>query len=338
MVHPAIFTSLSSSVSPDPILVALHATRHKFFVRLIVATVLVMVGVILEGAEELPIPCPRLDTTYGTYTPRYRWIAWRRRIAKTGWLLIVLGVIGEGWYEIRVSNADRNLETYNNERLLAANKEAGDAKDSANAARGSAKTALTVALRVRGIADEAQVKVEGVAKRAEQLRKAVEEIGPRSLSLDQQRAIVKALRPFSGHPQVVVVSYGLDGEGAALATQLMQVIYLGTGTMPEDRRAGPVVAGGFETGVSIRGPESENAFMFALQQALTSAGNLKQVSVNGLQRASGTVMATGTFMAAGSVMAGGKGPLTRPPIPTSGPVVIMVGIKPLPLLLLHAGK
>jgi hypothetical protein len=80
-----------------------------------------------------------------------------------------------------------------------------------------------------------------------------------------------------GHPPS-----GLDGEAAALGTQIISVINIATGVMPIDQRANFISTGGFEVGIQIRGPNSESGFMEALTTGLTSIGHLKEVRVNGL--------------------------------------------------------
>jgi hypothetical protein len=51
-------------------------------------------------------------------------ISWKKRIAKLGWLLIVVGVLGEGIYEYSPSIADGVLEEFNDIVLTDAQKEA----------------------------------------------------------------------------------------------------------------------------------------------------------------------------------------------------------------------
>jgi hypothetical protein len=164
------------------------------------------------------------------------------------------------------------------------------------------------------------------------LKAEVEELSPRNLSDEQEHEIGNALKKFWGHPTVNVESYGMDGEGTALAWQIILAIHEGTGRPAGDGRADKIVSGGFEWGVAIRGPESELPFMNALQGALTSIGKLKRVEVNGLQPPTGAGMSGNAGMSGRAAMGGGGGPMRPPVIPTSGPVIVTVGIRPPPHL------
>jgi len=236
--------------------------------------------------------------------------------------------------DIQLRSKNAALRSASEQLLALVTQQAGEAKDNAGIAKESAKEAKRLALEVNGIASaardkangaedvarKAETKIEAVDRRAVELRDAVEALGPRSLSLEQQRDIAWALKSYRLHP-TVVESYGMDGEGTALAWQLIVVLHAATGLPVADSRANKIVSGGFEWGISIRGPESERAFMDALQNSLTLIGHLKNVTVNGPER-------RGSAMVGGAAMTGGGGQVQPPTIPASGPVLVMVGIKP----------
>jgi hypothetical protein len=239
-------------------------------------------------------------------------------------------------------NASAALTKASDAEIKAAGAEitAGKAQAKADLAQNAANTAFTAASHVKGIADSANVaagkaenKVEGVATRAEEIRKRVEEIAPRTIAADAQQQIVTSLRKsFWGHPAVTVGSYSLDGEGTGLATELIGIIRTATGTRPNDARTSSIVAGGFELGVSIRGPDSERPFMLALQDALTSIGQLKLVYINGVEPPTGAGLSGNAGLVGRAGITGGGGPPRQPTIPAKGPVIIMVGIKPIQVL------
>lgn len=161
-------------------------------------------------------------------------------------------------------------------------------------------------------------------------------LSPRSLTLGQQQEIANRLKPFAGHP-IEIDSYGMDGEGTALATQLIALAFVGARLPVTDGTANRIVSGGFEWGIAIRGPDSEMPFMDTLQKSLISIGKLENVIINGpAPRLGGAIMGSSTVMG-GTTIFGGGGPPVQGPIPTKGPVKVMVGIRP-PVVLPKAEK
>lgn len=140
-------------------------------------------------------------------------------------------------------------------------------------------------------------------------------VAPRSLSVDQQRQIAETCRQFAGH-RVLVSSYGLDGEGAAIGAQIIVLLrsVLGNENVL-DSRAGTVVTGGFQFGIHLRGPESESDFIRALSNALVSTGHLQTFVNQPVPRMGAAMRGGGEAFPAGTVF-----------------VDIMVGIKPVPLM------
>jgi hypothetical protein len=185
---------LSSIVArvDDSIKNGLEASRDLWFVLLVVSTVLVFVGVVLEEAEGWMPYLERLLPL--TEIMQYRLI---KRVAKLGWILIVAGVMGEGAFEVLVSRADNQLHQFDEAVLNEARREAGDAatsaeiaREEADAARAEAETAKTAAGIALGKSDranaaagkalitsksatdaasEAQEKVEAVAEQADNI-------------------------------------------------------------------------------------------------------------------------------------------------------------------------
>jgi hypothetical protein len=129
-------------------------------------TAAVVIGVAIEESEyffswhsvrrRLPLsiilPPHRLDTI-------------ARRVSKAGWLIIVLGVAGEGIYEAQVSQADGLLQEFNNILSAAQESEIAALGDITALARGDAKAAAESAKIAKDLAI-------GVRQEAEQLREA----------------------------------------------------------------------------------------------------------------------------------------------------------------------
>ncbi len=278
--------------------------RDSLFHGLLICTLAVFVGVILEEAEHwLPSGRMRLDASRSIFIPSPL-IAWKRALIRLGWILIVIGVLGEGIFEYAAQEADGIVQDFSNILL--------------GTTQASSDLAVDVAATANQRAAEANERASLNEKVAQYLRsenlqlEAI--IAPRSLSLDQQKRIADACRRFSGH-DVLVKSYGMDGEAAALAGQIIAVLKSVPNISVADGRGSITVSGGFDVGVHVRGPETEHEFTSALGDALSRIGNLK-VAINDPEPKMGAAM-------------GGGG--QQFPQGTSF-VTVMVGIKPLPAL------
>jgi hypothetical protein len=239
----------------------------------------------------------------------------KHKLARLSLMILILGIAGELLSAVRTSQLSGQIIANIEERAANAEQKAGEANDRATANEKEA----------------AQLRKDAEKERTDR-QEAETALSPRTLSLEQQRGIVQYLKMFSGHRQVSVGSYGMDGEGMALGGQIIRVIEVATGTAPSDARASIVVSGGFESGISIRGPDYERPFMDALGKALTTIGKLEQVSVNGLAPPVGAAIGGSAAMGGNAAIGGGGGAPHKVPIPSNGPVRIWVGIKPPPLL------
>jgi hypothetical protein len=199
-----------------------------------------------------------------------------------GGIFITLGVAGELVVQFFASSEATALRKANDEAVAGLNVEAARLTEMAEAERLE------------------RIKLEAA-------------VAPRSLSLDQQRRIASACEKFRGHG-VLVSSYGMDGEAAALAMQIISALRVAK-IVVADARSSITVAGGFEDGVHVRGPDAEQDFISSLGTALSSMGKLK-VSVNDPQPRLGAAM--------------GGGGQSFPPGTVF--VTVMVGVKPVPIL------
>jgi hypothetical protein len=137
------FSSLVAGID-NAIKADLDAKHAWYFGWLIAATITVFVGVIFEEAEGWTSPLwrvlPLLEITEYRLT---------KRLAKLGWILIVVGVMGEGVFEAVLFKIDGIAHTFDETLLADATKQAGDAAQSARIAHEEAGA-------VKGIADEAR--------------------------------------------------------------------------------------------------------------------------------------------------------------------------------------
>jgi len=135
--------------SPAETLAQLTATRDLYFSCLLWSSGAVAIGVALEG----PGVVHETRRVFSHLKTEAR--AWVTLVALLGWMLVALGVIGEGISEALVSNADSNIQAFNNKRLAEVVKEAGDAKSSANGAADAADRAEKSASLAKKQAGEA---------------------------------------------------------------------------------------------------------------------------------------------------------------------------------------
>ena len=322
--------------------------RDSYFLKLLLCTWIVVFGVIAEEAEYvLSWKWVLRILPLGIAVPKNRLDSWARALSKIGWVLIVIGVAGEGLYEARVSRADGWLQDFSNILLASAQRQAADAigdagranqrasenerqaalaRSDAKKAEGHLADALAKAESAKALAkgydkqiaeSKAQAEAAHAVAESERLERIKLEaaVAPRSLSLEQQRQIAAVCRQFAGH-RVLVSSYGLDGEGAAIGAQIITLLrsVLGNDNVL-DSRASIVVTGGFQFGIHLRGPDSEREFIRNLSDALTSVGHL-QTFVNQPPPRMGAMMGGGgQGFPAGTVF-----------------VDVMIGIKPVPIL------
>jgi len=288
-------------------IIALEKSLDSLEFWLAVATLLVVVGLVLEYWHDIK---DLLKT---------RPVKWKSVQQIVGAILVTVGVAGELGVQYKASTVETKLRSASHAVESILNASAESAKSTAAGFQNQIAEAEARAAEARSMAA------------AEQLERAKLEaiVAPRSLSVEQQRLIRISLRRFSGHPAVTVSSYGLDGEGAVIGAQIISVIRAATGIAPVDRRANFISTGGFESGIQIRGPNSERDFMSALEMALTSIGKLKEVNINGPSFRPGASMGGPSTMG-GPASIGGGGGIVPANVPTNGPVSIMVGIKPLP--------
>lgn len=246
---------------------------------------------------------------------------WVKMLGLIGWILVVGGVAGECVFEGYLSVTDGQIQTFD-EILLA------DAQRNAFSAE-TGTLELQVKLAQQQIrAAEAEKELE--SEKLERI-KLEASVSPRRLTVDAQKDIGRtcgSMYTYGSRKRIRIGSYGMDGEGSALAVQI------GAGLnsarlYTEQDIGGIIVAGGFDTGVRISAPSEDEQFAECLKSALTKIGGLTEVQVNPERHAGGTMMSGVTM--SGSVVVGGSGKITpAAPLPPSSPVEIFVGLKPIP--------
>jgi hypothetical protein len=225
--------------------------RDRYFDCLLVCTGLVGIGLLMEAPElwydvreaigrksrelkywltpsidreEYPIPPPRVKV-----------------LAAVGWVLIVLGVMGEGVSEGFVHKYDTALSSLNDAIIAETQKEAGFALE-------------------RASANELE---------AERLRR---QLAPRTLDDASRRAIGKELSKFaprfSGR-KIEVMSYVADAEGIVFSLEVADIITKASIEVdPVIGRVEPV--GLVDMGLKITDPSGDKEFMRSLAASIHS--------------------------------------------------------------------
>lgn len=101
--------------------------RNHDFHLLLLMTALVAVGVIMEGPEIVHEARSAWLQCRGRRTRRQSIAPWITLIGALGWLFVAVGVAGEGYWEVQVSNDDEAITTFDEQKLGVAEKSAADA-------------------------------------------------------------------------------------------------------------------------------------------------------------------------------------------------------------------
>ena len=146
MIPVSLSTFVPAVLSPEAIKAletsrdSLVANRNHDFHSLLVMTVLVAAGVILEGPE-IVYKIWELFRRWGKGTTPAHDPAWITLLGLIGWLLVGIGVAGEFWTDGWVNTDDGNIATINEQLLRDAGSRASSAELAARRAAESAKTA-----------------------------------------------------------------------------------------------------------------------------------------------------------------------------------------------------
>lgn len=227
--------------------------REIWFNRLLAATFLVVVGLVMEGPE----------LWYEIHAIVHRWFFnrrfhfsitedhtpdWAKLLAFLGWILIVIGVAGEFVADSFVSKADGFVQKFDEVLLTDAQQKSSLAsKRSAMAFERAARIekeaaedlkATTIARQKaeesREKAESARIKAEGLelqiaqaneraAKEEREAAEIKESIAPRRLTNEQQAEIRHALRAFEGQQGQLVHTIG-DTEGLVFAADIWRAL------------------------------------------------------------------------------------------------------------------
>ncbi|MGA8272646.1 MAG: hypothetical protein WB919_13890 [Candidatus Sulfotelmatobacter sp.] len=226
----------------------LQNLRDGHFVALLVFTGLVGLGVLIEGPElfhDIKELITRKSRDYrnllvpSLYRKEPRPHPLLKIVATIGWLLIVVGVTGEGFEEAMIFQEDRAIQTFNDTFLASLN-------DKANGA----------------LLEQEKLKAANL-----ELQKLIQE---RDINSDQQKAIGDALKLFAGR-FVIIQVYAYDQEALRLATLIKAA--LNSGRIDAEVFPNPFPGFvNFPVGVQVSG--SDKTFVERLRNVLSETGKL----------------------------------------------------------------
>jgi hypothetical protein len=295
----------------DLIRINLEAFRATWFVRLLAATFLVVVGLVMEGPElwheiHSIIWHWSFKRSFHFSLPEEHPPEWAKLLAFAGWMFIVIGVGGEFVADSFLSKADGYVQKFDEILLTEAQRGTALARERASAAyeraseneketantlkqaeqeRADAAKSLAAAETARKEAEGFQLQIaqanERAAQAEEQSAKAELELAklktPRTLSIEQQERIASMIKRFPGTP------YDLWVSGDSDSTALMGLIdsTLRSADWKFNPPETPLMFGNkagiiADSGISIHVPEEHRAeweaSAVALRDALVTEG------------------------------------------------------------------
>jgi hypothetical protein len=184
-----IVASLDESIKSN-----LEKVRDWYFWLLVISTVVVFVGVVLEEAEGwmsyLKSVLPLQPITEYRLT---------KKLATLGWIFICAGVMGEGVFEVLVAKADSAIHSFDEALLDEARKEAGSAAK-------SAKTAHEEADAVDRESKDLKTRLDAASRQLADAEQDILAEGPRWRILKRgEDEFIKSLKPFAGQRLTVVI-------------------------------------------------------------------------------------------------------------------------------------
>jgi hypothetical protein len=188
---------------------SLLSFRDLWFHRFVCATGVVVAGIVFEGPEVI-------HEFLGRKKPK-----WMAHAGLLGWLLIVGGVTGECVFEVFVSRADGQIQTFDNIQLRATEREAVTAFKQATEAFNRATSAEEEAGENKLEAERLRLRAEDEAAK----RIAIEQqLAWRTLTSEQRKRLSSPIpSEFVGTTLIVANPMG-DAEGWSYAADLWQAL------------------------------------------------------------------------------------------------------------------
>jgi hypothetical protein len=293
LISLSLFATLPSSV--DTVRDSLAAKSDCWFHWLVVSSVVVGLGVAFE-AWEATVTLKRWfwvcrDKSVAPVNEK----SWSIPASYLGLVLVIAGVAGEGVFESLASSTDTSLRAHDEQVLAETVKQAGTAKESADAAKTAAELAKKASGEAIGKADTASITASKAGESASgaltlagdakaevatvqsSIAKVDEKYAPRTLSKIKRDILIELLtnaRPKA--PGVVSIAVSADvPDGPAYALEIANAFNdPTTGWKATTGELYTPDGGANAVGVLLLIPDATSAPLWAssLQQALNGAG------------------------------------------------------------------
>lgn len=159
-VSPTWISDLDNRIRLD-----LQGLDDWFFWWVMASAFVVVIGCAMEGPEIFHELWPEVFTVFSG-----RWV---KKVGLVGWLFVVIGVAGEGVFEVLEYQAQGLLQTFNQTLLADAQRSAGSAKDSAEAASFAASNATDESGKATASALNAMAFASGATREADSFEKDI---------------------------------------------------------------------------------------------------------------------------------------------------------------------
>jgi hypothetical protein len=189
----ATISAASRSLSASMIIVSdlrgdIDQIRSTYFNLLFVCTLIVVAGVAIEGVHHFMSEGKAyVDEESGIFHAAPR-TGLHKKLERLGWLLVILGVLGEGVFEGLTSSEDSVLQEFNATILSMTTGQARNAAESAKTAHNEADAAKESASTASSLATEAGRKVEEVKRETNKLTARLREEEDNLLQLEKDAA------------------------------------------------------------------------------------------------------------------------------------------------------
>jgi hypothetical protein len=220
-IDPRVTDLLDNSIRDE-----LQRWGDSLFLAVLISALLVVVGVALEGPEVLHEIWPKLFTCFtgGSFFRIRKFKRTIKILGLVGWLLVVVGVAGEGVFEGLQNRAESQLRTFNDTLLREARLTAGTAKQSAIDAGDAAGRAQTAANTAESTSNAVGKEADDLSRQLTDLKSQVALVEEQRKKLEEDltnlavcsaprvitnwwangKTYVDPLRPFKGFEAIIV--------------------------------------------------------------------------------------------------------------------------------------
>jgi hypothetical protein len=254
-IDPEFLRQVDNAIRSD-----LQSWRDMFFRLLVGSSLVVAVGVALEGPEVIH----EVQNTWRTVKRETR--GWVKGVGLLGWILVVIGVAGEGVFELAFSISDGQIQTF--DEILTSEAQ----RIALRAQYENIQIGIELAKEEQATAD-----AEKAAEREKLARlKFEKDYGPRILTKSEQKGIIRRWHRYAGR---AVNIENLDDPETIYFTSELIAMLAKAGLKPNQIVRSP--SDRFGPGVFIRGSWKEIQMLNEIGDSLVDQGIFAMVQPMG---------------------------------------------------------